>query len=109
MHNINSLYSKYSFSHKCNPSSNLIYKSDIYFDNYINEKSQNNKPKRKFDNIEINKIIESCKNNLKRLRNTYINQINITNQNNNLIINDDFKNNNYKYNNKKILILYKMN
>ena len=102
MHNINSLYSKYSFSHKCNPSSNLIYKSDIYFDNYINEKSQNNKPKRKFDNIEINKIIESCKNNLKRLRNTYINQINITNQNNNLIINDDFKNNNYKYNNNEI-------
>ena len=88
---------KYSFSQKNIPISNAIF-TENYTYNYYNDQSPINKPKKRFNDFEINKLIESCKKNLNRLKSTYIfkNSANFQNQNNNIIFND--YNNNYNYN-----------
>ena len=100
MHNNNNIYSKYSVSQKSIPS----FTSANYYNNYFNEQNQINKPKRKFDDNEIIKIIETCKNNLKRLQNIYINnnQKKFPNYNNNIKIIDNNNYYNYNHINKNI-------
>ena len=95
MYNNNNLCSKYSFSQKTLPSFNPLFTTQNYHYNYCNEQNPINKPKRQFDDNEINKIIENCKNNLKRLQNIYVsnNTKNFPSHNNNIIYND--YNNNY--------------
>ena len=106
MHNNNNIYSKYSLSQKSIPT----FTSTNYYNNYFNEQNQINKPKRIFDDNEIIKIIENCKNNLKRLQNIYINnnQKKFPNYNNNIKFID--YNNYYNYNHiNKNIKYYKCN
>ena len=97
MYNNNNLSNKYSFSQKNIPINNPIFTSENYLNQYFNEQSPNNNQKRKFDEKEINKILESCKKNLKRLQNKYMNRnpIYFSTQNNNTILNRNNQTNNY--------------
>jgi hypothetical protein len=74
-----------------------------YYDHYFNDRSQQIKIKRKFNNNEINNIIESCKQNLMRLQNTCVQynkkSINFSNQNNNNLMIDNYMNKNITYKN----------
>jgi len=72
-----------------------------YYDHYFNDRSH--QIKRKFNDNEINNIIESCKQNLMRLQNTCIQidkkHINFSNQNNNNLMIDNYLNKNITYKN----------
>ena len=74
-----------------------------YYDHYFNDRSQQIKIKRKFNDNEINNIIESCKQNLMRLQNTCVqfnkSPINFSNQNNNNLMIDNYMNKNMTYKN----------
>ena len=105
MYNNNKLRNHYSLSQKrIIPISNPIFPTNNhlnnYYNNYFDSFSSKNNINRKYDVSEINQIIENCRNNLKRLQNTYIQFNNAspskynTQKDNNLIIND--------YNNKNI-------
>lgn len=80
-----------------------------YYEHYFNDKSQQVKIKRKFNDNEINNIIESCKQNLMRLQNTCVQlnkkPVNFSNQNNNNLMKDNYMNKNitykYIYNNRR--------
>lgn len=74
-----------------------------YYENYFNDRSQQMKIKRKFNDTEINNIIESCKQNLMRLQNTCIQfnkkPINFSDRNNNNLMIDNYMNKNINYKN----------
>ena len=101
MYNTNKYSNKSSFSQKNISLSKHLFSSENFYSNYLKEKSPINKPKRKFNDFEINKIIERCKKNIKNLQNTYINknQLYFNKQKNNIILNDYYKNINSNYNN----------
>ena len=99
MYNNNILPNKYSFSQRNIPILNTVFTSDNYTYNYFNDQSPINKQKRSFNDFEINKIIESCKKNLSRLKNTYIIKNDGLSNKNNIIFNDYNNNCKYNYNN----------
>ena len=71
MYNDNNFCSRYSFSQRnLIPKSNTIFASSNYSNNYYYNKNLLNNMKKKFNDFEINKIIESCKKNLKKLHHT---------------------------------------
>ena len=74
-----------------------------YYENYFNDRSQRVKIKRKFNDNEINNIIESCKQNLMRLQNTCVQlnkkPINFSIQNDNNLMINNYMNKNITYKN----------
>ena len=61
MFNTNKCWNKSSFSQKNMSICNHLFTSENFYNYYLKEKSPINKPKRKFNDFEINKIIEKCK------------------------------------------------